>query len=297
MKGTSLIAGAAILLSASVRPMWPSEVGPKIRKNANVSVNKRDGAGLVFVPGGLFEMGTSDAADGSRFAAPTHRVSVSSFWIYRCEVSTAQYARFARETKRSMPPLPHYWRPSWPITRVSWEDASRYAAWAGGTLPTEAQWERAARGSDGRNYTWGNQFESTLVYSSAFPKPTVVVEELPKPGPYGLQNVTIRCPIDVDSLEVGASPYGAIQMLGNVAEWCLDEFDPVSYLRLPQVEPFCSRGDPLWAGFHAVRGGSYGEREPRRRLTTVARSASRTGAEDLGFRLVIRRTGEPPAGR
>ena len=93
---------------------------------------------------------------------PQHTVYLDDYYIYKNEVTVAQYGKFCREMGHKMPNAPHWgWQDSDPMVRVSWEDATAYAEWAGVVLPSEAQWEKAARGTDGRIYPWGNEWDKS----------------------------------------------------------------------------------------------------------------------------------------
>ena len=117
---------------------------------------------MVLTPAGEFLMGEPKTNGQGWVRNPLHKVYLSSYYIYRNLVTVGQYEKFCRAVKRSMPPAPAF-NQNWekkdhPIVNVSWDDAMAYCAWAGVQLPTEAQWEKAARGVDGRPYPWG--FES-----------------------------------------------------------------------------------------------------------------------------------------
>ena len=179
------------------------------------SVNAKDGAALVRVPAGDFTMGiTAHAVASLARLAPqiparwfgnpmaSRRMSMESFWIYKHEVTVGQYQRYCRETGRSMPVAPWWgWRDSHPMVNVTWDEAMAYCEWAGGTLPTEEQWEYAARGSDGNLWPWGNVWDNSRCNSRA---------------------VGVGKSMPVGSYPLGTSLSGALDMAGNVAEWCTD---------------------------------------------------------------------------
>ena len=164
---------------------------------------------MVYVPEGDFEMGSDD---GDSDEAPVRQVYLDEYWIDKYEVSNSQYAlcvsagacsqpsqtkSYTRNSYYGNPEYDHY-----PVMYVSWYDASDYCQWAGGELPTEAQWEKAARGQDGRTYPWGNDSpDSSLAnYYDEYVGDTTEVGNYP----------------------AGGSPYGTLDMAGNLWEWVRD---------------------------------------------------------------------------
>lgn len=187
---------------------------------------------MVLVPAGPFLMG-SDEFD---LEGPPRTVDLPAFWIDRYPVTCAQYAEFTGATGHPVPPdwpggRPVPGREDHPVERVSWHDARAYAAWAGLRLPTEAEWEKAARGTDGRRFPWGAEFDERhcIVWDHA-----MVLDVTTMP---------------VTSHPSGASPYGCEQLGGNVEEWVEDELLPY---------PGSSHRSPSAAGgLRVVRGGSW----------------------------------------
>jgi formylglycine-generating enzyme required for sulfatase activity len=186
--------------------------------------------GFVYVPGGAAILGSDDpdAEDSDR---PARRVFVRSFYIGRTEVSHAEWQRFRPKHR-----VPQGYADR-PVTNVGFEEALAYCRFVGGRLPTDVEWEKAARGTDGRRYPWGNRFEPErcrLRRERSRPEGLCVV-----PGfRQGLAPVT--------GYAAGASPYGALQMAGNAWEWVSDLYE----------------GDPQR---RIIRGGAvgYGERAAR----------------------------------
>ena len=160
--------------------------------------------GMVYVPGGDFLMGSDD---GEVLSRPAHFVSVRPFFIDRTEVTNEQYRNFVEATGYDPPPT---WKDgaippgdeALPVTAVTWYDAAAYAAWAGKRLPTEPEWEFAARGAEGRKYPWGNDWDATLAN----------VENRTN----GLMRVG----------ETAASPLGINEMAGNAWEWTANDARP-----------------------------------------------------------------------
>ena len=212
------------------------------------SVNPKDGAEMVFIPAGEFLMGSTpdqvkalQPGHPTEFKAgyfdpeqPQRTVKLSGYWMYRTEVTVAQYRKFCQETGRMMPDMPQGgWKDAAAMTSVSWFDASAYAKWAVVRLPTEAEWEKAARGTDGRTYPWGDTWDEKKCAD-------------PHSTGYAV--------MPVGSFPDGASPYGVLDMAGNVWEWCQDWFSADYYVTAPNLNP---PGPPT--GTHKVmRGGSYG---------------------------------------
>ena len=222
-------------------------------------VGERDGAEMVFVSEGPFWFGL----DGSYDAAPRHEITLPAFWIDRCEVTNAQFARFVVTTGYK---VHGDWRPpaadqeKRPAVNVTLADAKAYAAWAGKALPTEAQWEKAARGADGRLYPYGDEFDKRY---------------------QNTRSLNVKEMMDAGSLAKGASPYGALDMLGNAAEWCDTLYG--AYPGFPKALPNFDKG------FYVVRGGSFRDPAVQSELSVAMRSYLRPnlGQEDVGFRCVI----------
>ncbi|MFP5264205.1 MAG: SUMF1/EgtB/PvdO family nonheme iron enzyme [Blastocatellia bacterium] len=169
--------------------------------------------GMAMVAGGSYIIGRDDA---DPLEKPRHTVALSSFFIDRTEVTNADYKRFVDATGHKPPPN---WKGgsypegkgNYPVTSVTWDDATEYAAWAGKRLPTEAEWEAAARGADGRIYPWGDQWQPAFSNIGLKPKsltPSVYSGDIKQVGEF----------------PQGASAVGALDMIGNVWEWTADEF-------------------------------------------------------------------------
>ena len=181
-----------------------AKIGPYLQKDPP-RTNPKDGAKLVRVPAGTFVMGGLSGRNDA------HAVMLPEFWMYEFPVTVGQYRRFCEQTKRPMPTPPRWgWLDAHPMVNVSWLDALAYAKWAGVRLPTEAEWEKAARGTDGRVLPWGNAFEADKCQSS---------RDL-----HGFAGTT---PVGYFSGNI--SPYGCRDMAGNVWQWCSTRIGPFPY--------------------------------------------------------------------
>jgi formylglycine-generating enzyme required for sulfatase activity/uncharacterized caspase-like protein len=191
------------------------------------TMRTEDGAEMVLVPAGEFTMGSNEYDDEK----PPRRVYLDAFHIDKYEVTNALYRRFVSATSRG---APGYWNDArfngdpQPVVGVSWHDAAAYCGWAGKRLPTEAEWEKAARGTDGRRYPWGEQWDASRANSGGKP-------------------------VSVGSYPGGVSPYGAHDMAGNVWEWVADWYEAAYYQRSPERNP---KG-PDSGQYRVVRGGSW----------------------------------------
>lgn len=219
----------------------PIELGP-----GAVAVNSKDGQEYVWVPPGKFWMGCvpgDDKCDDRE--KPRHLVTISNgFWMGRTEVTVEAYQRFTNATRRSMPEAPSF-NPNWgkkehPIVNVRWDDAKAYCQWSSGRLPTEAEWERAARGGkDGLKYPWGD-------------------DPSPERANYGtgLEGKVSGRDQWVHTAPVGSFPsndYGLYDIVGNVLEWVADRYDRNYYaFSLPNDPPgpYSKNLSPLLRGGH-----------------------------------------------
>lgn len=195
-------------------------------------VSEKDGMTMVYVPAGEFLMG-SPAGVGDSDEHPQHNVYLDAFWIDLTEITEPMYRKCVIAGTCSEPSFPFNGQGIQPITNINWKQAATYCQWAGRLLPTEAQWEKAARGTDGRAYPWGDES----------PNPELINYQ----GEYYSRN-----PQAVGSYPKGASPYGALDMAGNVQEWVSDGYDPNYY----SVSPTNNPTGPVNLEFRVLRGGS-----------------------------------------
>lgn len=199
---------------------------------------------MVYVPAGEFSMGSNEVDTEAKslqygnkipwFAneRPMRKVYLKSFFIDKYEVSNKRYRQFTDATGHE---APAYFEnanfseiENLPVTTVNWFDARAFCKWDGKRLPAEAEWEKAARGTDGRRYPWGNDFDAVRVNGSG----------------------NHEGPIDIMSLEAGKSPYGAHHMSGNVYEWTASWYD--------QYEGNEYDDKSYGKNYKVVRGGSWG---------------------------------------
>ncbi|MGO8673955.1 MAG: formylglycine-generating enzyme family protein [Capsulimonadaceae bacterium] len=210
-----------------------------------VKINEIDLAEMVFIPPGDFVMGYDK-----------RRVHLDGYWIYKYPVTMEQYARYCSKNRKPTPPRPEWgWRADHPVVNVSWHDAAAYCDWAGVALPSEARWEKAARGTDGREFPWGDEWDPTCCQCSrkkmADAKRTAPVSAHP----------------------TGVSPYGVRDMAGNVWEWTLTEYDTGSDENVSSNNARVLRG----GGWGVNREGSF---------RCAVRSGNQPGGADgdVGFR-------------
>jgi formylglycine-generating enzyme required for sulfatase activity len=242
----------------------PTPIPPIVQKFAKA---EKDGMMMAYVEQGEFIMGSDNGEPNER---PTHMVYLDSYWIDQTEVTNKMY-RLCITYGNCEPPLAdgfyvakdHYTNPAqdnYPVTYINWIDANAYCKWAGRRLPTEAEWEKAARGADGRTYPWGNQ------------EPTAELLNF---------NNNNGGKIIVGSFPLGASPYGVLDMAGNVSELVADWYDKDYYFYLIPNNP---KG-PTEGETHSKRGGAYFDAEYSIR-TTIRYQTNPTYklGIDIGFR-------------
>jgi formylglycine-generating enzyme required for sulfatase activity len=229
---------------------------------------------MVYVPGGTFQMGSGDGYSDEQ---PVHAVTLDAFWIDQTEVTNAQYALCVTDGECVESPLdnPHYNGDDYPVVGVSWNDAMAYCAWAGAQLPTEAQWEYAARGEQGYVYPWGNDFDCSR---GNFDDETVM-DDYVVSGGEGCDGYVGTAP--VGSFLTGASWCDALDMAGNVWEWVAGWYG--AYPSGAQTNPT----GPVEGGRKVLRGGSFWCSETSLR---AYRRVDRTRADrslDFGFRCCV----------
>jgi len=259
-----------------VPPTPELDVGSKV---GSTMVREEDGMTVLYVPAGTFQMGTeaSDPAVEDN-ETPQHPVTLDGFWIDRTEVTNAQYAgcvaagacnppyQSSSATRESYYDDSQY--ADYPVIRVTWDDAAAYCAWAGGRLPSEAEWEYAARGPEALVYPWGNDplDEALLNY-----------------------NKKVGDTTPVGSYAEGASWVGALDMAGNVAEWVNDWYAADYYAVSPAENPT----GPDTGDLKAMRGGSWFNPSYLMRSAWRSRIGPDIPDPSVGFRCVVPATSSP----
>jgi formylglycine-generating enzyme len=227
----------------------------------------KDGAPMMLVPAGEFIMG-SDRGDEDE--APVHRVHLNAFYIDKFEVTNARFAKYVEAIQSEPPwgfsdketPVVHAERP---VRWVSWMDAMGYCLWVGKRLPTEAEWEKAARGTDERVYPWGND------------PPT------PVHAVYGLKEGGAETVSVIGNHHMGQSPYGVQDLAGNLYEWVMDWYAEdfySSFINGPAINP---RG-PSEGTAKVQRGGSYINTPYRLRSSFRTKGDPTEQDPNVGFR-------------
>lgn len=218
-----------------------------------------DGAAVVRIPAGEFVMGSPEG-EGEPDERPQHRVHVSEFLIDKTEVSWRQFRKFAEATGSQLPRTPIWGiRDHYPVSFVLWEEAKQYCEWVGGRLPTEAEWEKAARGTDGRRYLWGDDWDPRRCNSISG----------------GLHQLE-----DVGSYPGCVSPYGVLDMSGSVWEWCADLYAESYYGETAASDP---RG-PDSGRLRVMRGGAWMSQPLWLRAAYRAERSPTSRNADHGFR-------------
>ncbi|MBI9043579.1 MAG: SUMF1/EgtB/PvdO family nonheme iron enzyme [Anaerolineaceae bacterium] len=237
----------------------PNTATPEFRIGLT-QVSPNDGMVLLAVPAGEFEMGSNEYNNEK----PIHTVYLDDFWIDQTEVTNGMYEKCVQAGACFKPGGSAYEYSSYsnhPVVHVDWQSAQDYCEWAGRRLPTEAEWEKAARGTDGRTYPWGEGIDSSLLNYE-----------------WNVGDAT-----EVGSYPEGASPYGALDMAGNVYEWVLDWYDRDYYSSSPSENP----QGPSTGEYRVLRGGSWNlndfdSRSLYRNYGTLSREDSH-----IGFRCAL----------
>ena len=199
-------------------------------------ISANDGMVQLFVPEGEFLMGKEGEPDQD---SPMHTVYLDAYWIDQVEVTNSMYEKCVADNGCALPTIrlnPYYG--NWiyrdhPIVYANWFQANEYCTWAGRRLPTEAEWEKAARGTEKYKFPWGNNAPNPRLanYAESLIGETVSVYRYP----------------------LGASPYGALNMVGNVREWVADWYSPTYYQEITLINPM----GPETGFERSMRSGAY----------------------------------------
>lgn len=236
-------------------------------------IRSGDNAEMVYVPAGSFSMGSTASID----EAPVHTVTLDAYWIDKFEVTNAQY-KLCVDDGVCTPPdtggsetrnayFGELEFGNYPVVFVDWYQADTYCAWTGGRLPTEAEWEKAARGEDERIYPWGNQPPTCDLTNYEIAPSTWCVGDTTRVGNY----------------PDGASPFGALDMAGNLWEWVADWYAENYYSNSPEANPT----GPLNGADKVLRGGAWGYYEDGVRSADRGWSAPSEAYRNGGFRCVV----------
>lgn len=222
--------------------------------------------GMIYIPVGWFWMGCSPSDERCyKDERPYHRVYLDAYFIDKNDVTVKEYSKCVKTGICKKPSAGKYCnytlsgKGNHPVNCVDWDQANAYCNWVGKQLPTEAEWEKAARGTDGRIYPWGNDWDASKVCLN--PSSTCAAGSYPQ----------------------GASPYGVMDMAGNVMNWCVDLYYRYYYSYTPDHNPVNTE----WGKYRVLRGGSWGNGDQTNlRLSNRVNDSPTDGSLDLGFRCV-----------
>jgi|SRR5581483_3513733 len=248
-----------------------------IAARSDVGIAGDENAEMVVIPAGPFLMGATPDEQQAvldfgwhgpirdrirslvEHSGPQHTAHLDTFYIDTHEVTNQAYRIFVEATGH---PAPTFWDsprdladPAQPVVGVSWYDAQAFRAWRGKRLPTEAEWEKAARGTDGRQYPWGAEWDATRLHTAD----TIAGQALDTFTTWTRWQCQMSAgvgaarPAAVGSYPRGASPYGVLDMAGNVWEWVADWYDPEYYTASPARNPT----GPATGSAKVLRGGGW----------------------------------------
>jgi serine/threonine-protein kinase len=227
--------------------------------------SENDGMTMVFVPEGEFTMGSNNS--GQSDERPEHQVNLDAFWIDQTEVTNAMYEKCVSDgdcqepnNTSSYTHSSYYGNPefdNFPVIYVDWNQANAYCSWAGRRLPTEAEWEKAARGEDAFTHPWGNDLPNNNLLNF---------------------NAAIGDTTEVGAYPNGASPYGALDMAGNVWEWVSSLYQSYPY------DANDGRENLSDSGSRPLRGGAWNDVDNDVRSADRFRFVPTNTVNNLGFR-------------
>ena len=248
----------------TMTPLPGAVVEPENAASPTPTEPPRPEEDMIDIPAGSFTMG-SDSGEPNE--GPAQTIDLPAYAIDRFEVTNDDFALFVAATGYQTEAEAKGSNKTWqsytegngnhPVVKVTWQDATAFCEWLDKRLPTEAEWEKAARGPEGLLYPWGDAYES---------------------GRANLKDTGIRGTVAVGSFATGASPYGVEDMAGNVWEWAADAFE--AYPNSSYQDPFY--GDTL----RVTRGGGWFDEEAQARATNRSAAAPDAANDDLGFRCV-----------
>ena len=291
-----ILAGVLILLNMRFRftelLFNPSQQPGMEPVEEQTRISETDAAVMDYVPAGSFWMGsTTDDRYAYQNEMPQREVTLDAFWIDQTEVTNAKYAAcvnagvcdpptaFGMIKLNSMTRDSYYDNPefdNYPVVYVNWFSAQTYCEWAGKRLPTEAEWEKSARGTDGRIFPWGNQNVTGKMANLADANTDYdwtmrfIDDGFADTSPAG-------------NYSAGASPYGALDMAGNVWEWVSDWYDEEYYQSAPNTNPI----GPAEGDYKVLRGGCWQSSNWGIRSAIRSRLSPDTSYSYVGFRCVM----------
>ncbi|MFC2083549.1 formylglycine-generating enzyme family protein [Bacteroidota bacterium] len=310
-----------IILFMAVFSLYPDTTDQHKNNDSPKMITKireKDGMVMVYIPEGEFSMGSTIGEslvflNFKLFAfpdqRPKHKVFLDGYWIDQTEVTVGMFKKFIEVTGHKTSAEKEGWGKPWrdgpkedewpmipgtdwlhpqgpesithedhPVVQVSWEDAIAYVKWIGGSLPTEAQWEKAARGTDGRRFPWGDEFDGNFLNYGDSLCPVGRWRDHKYNDGYAYTS-------PVGSYPDGASPYGVLDMAGNVWEWVADWYYEDYYENSTYQNPV----GPFNGQVKAQRGGSWYDGEPEAWVNCVVRHQNPVNDryEDVGFRCVM----------
>jgi formylglycine-generating enzyme required for sulfatase activity len=258
----AVISSATIVPVPTVMPLSSATPMPRV---GDTRAFAPDNAPMMFVPAGDFTMGSEDFDNEE----PIHTVYLDAFWMDKFEVTNALYkkcvdaGKCTRPNQTSSSTRGSYYGDAsfdnYPVIYVDWNQAKMYCEWVGKRLPTEAEWEKAARGTDGRVYSWGNTFDASKLNSAE-----------------GNKGDTTQ----VGAYSSGASPYGIMDLSGNVWEWVADWYGENYYMSSPRNNPT----GPSSGSARVLRGGSWDFGLQSSRTANRVRDTVSNSGDDVGFR-------------
>ncbi len=281
MHALVVFVSAFVFMISGIISVWAVESPPlgTGQITAAEPIQGKDGAPMILIPAGPFTMGSNDGLPAER---PEHSISLDPYLIDQYEVSMQLYRKFLVEAQHDSPS-------TWddeaatvvgdrPAVGMGWADAAAYCAWAGKRLPTEAEWEKAARGTDGRRYPWGHM--QPFVDIANYNRGVWVSEAITLVDVAGgVEGMSVRHGLK----EGGRSPYGLHHMAGNAAEWVADWYDREYFANSPDKNP----PGPSTGDKRVIRGGSWAD------LPVALRVSARMSAEPeyqdrtIGFRCAM----------